>query len=130
MLTHAQDLVTVVRDFRNRLFHHEPAWKRFGVHTEADALQHLQEKISRIESLVSLIHPDKLRLLESNGLLRTARRACTSHEIRRFQRLAKSHKINSMTKLRILVDRCGADDIIFLAKIYRGQQRSFLVSPI
>lgn len=68
-----------MRDFRNRLFHHEPAWKRFGVHTEVDALQHLQEKISKIESLVALIQPENLRLLERNGLLRAARRACTSH---------------------------------------------------
>ena len=67
MLTHVQDLVTTVRDFRNRLFHHEPAWKRFGVHTEADALQHLQEKIGKIESLVALIHPENLRLLEGTA---------------------------------------------------------------
>lgn len=130
MLTHVQDLVTTVRDFRNRLFHHEPAWKRFGVQTEADALQHLQEKIGKIESLVSLIHPENLRLLEKNGLLRTARRACTSHEILRFQHLAQTHRINSMNKLRVLVDRCGTDDTILLAKLYLGRQRTFLVSPI
>ncbi|MGR7922209.1 hypothetical protein ACU6RQ_14055 [Zobellella denitrificans] len=130
MLTHVQDLVTTVRDFRNRLFHHEPAWKRFGVHTEADALQHLQEKIGKIESLVTLIHPENLRLLEKNGLLRAARRACTSHEIRRFQHLAQTHKINSMSKLQGLVDRCGTDDTILMAKLYLGRQRTFLVSPV
>lgn len=129
-LTHAQDLVTTVRDFRNRLFHHEPAWKRFGVHTETDALQHLLEKIGKIESLIALIHPENLRLLEKNGLLRTARRACTSHEIRRFQHLAQTYKINSMNKLRVLVDRCGTDDTILLAKLYLGRQRAFLVSPV
>jgi hypothetical protein len=129
MLTHVQDLVTTVRDFRNRLFHHEPAWKRFGVHTEADALQHLQEKIGKIESLVALIHPENLRLLERNGLLRAARRACTSHEIRRFQHLAQTHKINSMNKLQGLVDRCGTDDTILMAKLYLGRQRTFLVYP-
>jgi hypothetical protein len=41
LLTYASDLVSTIRDFRNRLFHHELAWKRFGVLTEADALQHL-----------------------------------------------------------------------------------------
>lgn len=130
MLTHAQNLVTTVRDFRNRLFHHEPAWKRFGVHTEADALQHLQEKIGKIESLVALIHPENLRLLEKNGMLRTARRACTSHEIRRFQHLAQTHKINSMSKLQGLVDRCSTDDTILIAKLYLGRQKTFLVSPV
>lgn len=130
MLTHARDLVSTVRDFRNRLFHHEPAWKRFGVHTEADALQHLQEKIDKIESLVALIHPENLRLLERNGLMRAARRACTAHEIRRFQHLAQVHRIGSMRKLQDLVDRSGTNDAILSAKVYLGRQRRFLITPV
>lgn len=129
VLTYASDLVSTIRDFRNRLFHHEPAWKRFGVLTEADALQHLLEKIGKIESLVALIHPENLRLLERNGLLATARRACTSHEIRRFQHLTSTQKINSLNKLRDLVDRCGTDKSVLAAKLYLGRQRVFLISP-
>ncbi len=129
LLTHASDLVSTIRDFRNRLFHHEPAWKRFGVLTEADALQHLQEKINKIESLVALIHPENLKLLDRNGLLDTARRACTSHEIRRFQHLTLTHKVNSLNKLRDLVDRCGADNSVLAAKLYLGRQRVFLIGP-
>ncbi len=63
VLAHARDLVATLRDFRNRLFHHEPAWKRYGVQTEIDALQHLQEKISKVESLLTLIHPEILSVL-------------------------------------------------------------------
>ena len=37
VLAHAHDLVATLRDFRNRLFHHEPAWKRYGVLSEPDA---------------------------------------------------------------------------------------------
>lgn len=130
VLTFAQNLVSTVRDFRNRLFHHEPAWKRFGVLTEADALQHLQEKIGKIESLIALIHPENLRLLERNGLLDTARRACTSHEIRRFQHLTQTHKVSSMNKLQALVDRCGAENSVITAKLYSGRQRIFYISPL
>lgn len=129
MLTHAHDLVSTMRDFRNRLFHHEPAWKRFGVLTEADALLHLQEKIGKIESLVALIHPENLRLLERNGLLADARRACTSHEIRRFQHLVQQHKISSMRKLQMLVDRSGQDDSVLSARLFLGQRRTFLIRP-
>ena len=129
-LTYARDLVSTVRDFRNRLFHHEPAWKRFDVHTEADALQHLQEKIEKIVNLLTLIHPESLRLLEKNGLLQAARRACTSHEIRRFQHLAQVHKIGSMRRLQNLIDRSGNNDEIMAAKVYLGQQRRFLITPI
>jgi hypothetical protein len=39
VLSFAYDLVATLREFRNRLFHHEPAWKRFGVLTEADAIR-------------------------------------------------------------------------------------------
>lgn len=129
MLTHVHDLVSTVRDFRNRLFHHEPAWKRFGVLTQEDALAHLLEKISKIESLMALIHPENLRLLDRNGLLDTARRACTSHEIRRFQHLTRIHKVNSLGKLRVLVDQCGAGDSVIMAKIYTGRQRRFFLTP-
>jgi hypothetical protein len=97
--------------------------------TEADALTHLLEKIGKIESLMALIHPENLRLLEANGLLATARRACTSHEIRRFQHLTQTHKVNSLGKLQVLVDRCGSDDSVIAGKIYLGRQRRFLLTP-
>ncbi|TAM49063.1 MAG: hypothetical protein EPN57_26510 [Paraburkholderia sp.] len=92
-------------------------------------MRHLQEKLDKIESLIALIHPEKLRLLERNGLLRTARRACTSREIRRFQHLAQIHKIGSMRKLQELIDRCGTDDAVLTAKVYLGRQQRFLVTP-
>ena len=57
VLGQARDLAETLRDFRNRLFHHEPAWKRYGVLTEADAVRHLQEKIATAERLLALIHP-------------------------------------------------------------------------
>lgn len=129
LLTHVHDLVSTVRDFRNRLFHHEPAWKRFGVSTQADALAHLLEKIGKMESLMALIHPENLRLLEKNGLIDTARRACTAHEIRRFQHLTQTYKVNSLGKLRALVDQGGSDGSVITAKIYSGKQRRFLLTP-
>lgn len=84
VLAFAHDLVATLRDFRNRIFHHEPAWKRFGVVTESDAIQHLLEKVTKIEDLLTLIHPENVNLLQKNGTLRVARRACSSGEIRRF----------------------------------------------
>lgn len=128
VLTHARNLVSTVREFRNRLFHHEPAWKRFGVVTEADALLHLKEKILTIESLIALIHPENLKLMEKNGLLDMARRACTSQEIRRFQHLAETYKINSMDGLQILVDRCRTENCILPVELDFESQRMFLIS--
>lgn len=125
--SHAHDLVSTLRDFRNRLFHHEPAWKRYGVLTEVDALQHLQEKIGKVEELLTLIHPENLKLLQKNGLLRNAHRACTSGEIRRFQHLAQTHKIDSLSRLAILVERCRDENIVLEARIHGGRQHRFLI---
>lgn len=130
MLSHTCGLVSSLRNFRNRLFHHEPAWKRYGVLTEADALQHLSEKISRIESLLSLIHPENLKLLQRNGLLRNAHRACTSGEIRRFQHLARVHRVSSLGRLAALVDRCTEENRVLEVRLHRGQQQRFLMLPL
>lgn len=130
VLTHAKDLVSTIRDFRNRVFHHEPAWKRFGVLTEADAILHLQEKISKIETLLTLIHPEKTRLLTRSGLLPSARRACSSDEIRRFQHLAKTKKIKSVLRLADLADACSRNNQVMKAKILKGNQKEFLIAPV
>jgi hypothetical protein len=127
MLAYVHDLVATLRDFRNRLFHHEPAWKRYGVLTEADALQHLHEKIGKAESLLALIHPENLRLLQTNGLLRDAHRACTSAEIRRFQHLAQTHQIDSLDVLTGLVARCKSENSILTARVYQEPQQRFLI---
>lgn len=129
LLAHARDLVATLRDFRNRLFHHEPAWKRYGVQTEADALQHLQEKITKVETLLALIHPENLRLLQVNGLLRKAHRACTADEIRRFQRQAQTHRIGSMDVLADLVARCTAENHVLTAELHHEPPQRFLILP-
>ncbi|MDR7944868.1 CAAX protease [Achromobacter aegrifaciens] len=129
VLAHGRDLVATLREFRNRLFHHEPAWKRYGVQTEAEALQHLHEKIDKAESLLALIHPENLRLLQIHGLLRDARRACTSVEIRRFQHRLQSRKIHSPRKLARLVDQSRREHRALAAKIHQGCRRRFLVLP-
>jgi len=129
LLAFVHDLTATVRDFRNRIFHHEPAWKRFGVITEADAIQHLRDKIATIEELLALIHPDNIGLLETNGLLSTAQRACTSDEIRRFQHLAQTHTVRSLVDLAQLVQRSAANNAVLQARLEGEPRRRFVVSP-
>ena len=129
MLAHVHGVVATLRDFRNRLFHHEPAWKRYGVLTEAGALQHLQEKIGKVENLLALIHPENLRLWQANGLLRDAHRACTSAEIRRFQHLAQTHQIDSLDGLAGLVTRCAQENSVLTARLHQEPQQRFLILP-
>jgi len=129
VLSFVHDLVATLRDFRNRIFHYEPAWKRFGVVTEVDAIQHLLEKISKIEDLLALIHPENVSLLRENGLLRAARRACSSEEIRRFQHLAKTHMVSSLQDLAFLVQRSSTNNTVLHARLNRKTPAPFLIAP-
>jgi hypothetical protein len=129
VLAFAHDLVATLRDFRNRIFHHEPAWKRFGVVTEADAIQHLLEKVTKLEELLALIHPENVNLLQKNGILRTARRACSSGEIRRFQHLVQSHTVSSLEDLAVLVHRSTTNNAVLHARLDGKLPKRFLVAP-
>lgn len=129
-LTDAKNTVKTVREFRNRLFHHEPAWKRFNVATESDAIQHLQEKIDRIEELITLIHPEKTKLLQRNGFLPAARRLCSAEEIRRYQKLHKRNRIGTLRKLQAVIDAAYAGNRAVEVTTFSGTSRRFLVSPL
>jgi hypothetical protein len=129
VLNHARHLVNTLRDFRNRLFHHEPAWKRFGVMTEADAIQHLDEKLASLVELLTLIHPEIVNLLQKNGLLQATKRACTSAEIRRFQHAAQAHTIASIEDIAALANQCGIDNRVIHAILNDQPRTPFLMTP-
>ena len=80
-----------------------------------------------MQGLLALIHPENLRLLQANGLLRDAHRASTAGEIRRFQHLAQVHKVNSLGKLAGLVERSALENSVLEARVYRGKQQRFLL---
>ena len=129
-LTHAQNLTKITREFRNRLFHHEPAWKRYGVNSVTDAVDHLEEKIDRIESLIALVHPEKHKLLMRNGFLPAARRACSITELHRFQRSLKPHRVGTMRKLQSAVDLSHAGNQALEVITFEGQGKRFVLTPI
>jgi hypothetical protein len=128
-LNDVRALVSTVRDYRNRLFHHEPAWKGFGVIGESDALNYLLQKIETIEKLIALIDPEKLRLLEKHGILRGARRACSVAEIRRFQHVRQIHEIGSITDLSALINLCETNNSILDAAIPGLDPVRFCITP-
>ncbi len=129
-LRHARTTAKTVREFRNRLSHHEPAWKRYGVVTEVDAVLHLREKIARIEELLALVHPEKLRLLERNGFLPAARRTCSIDELRRCQLAHRRSKVGTMRKLQGVVDLAYRQDRAIEVSTFGGDHRRFLLVPL
>lgn len=91
-LTEVARLIKIVREFRNRLSHHEPVWKRSGIHTEVEAIAHLQEKIDNIVQLVQLVSPNQLDLLVKNKFVSHARMICSIDELNRRKRDATPPK--------------------------------------
>lgn len=73
--THVElyDIVSELRPFRNRLSHHEPLWKGISVVNEQDALAYVNQKIDKIETLISIISEEKTKYLNVQKLFLRAR---------------------------------------------------------
>lgn len=130
MLLYCKDRVSLVRNFRNRVFHHEPAWKRFGVMNEQDAVTHLHEKIGKITELISWISPEKIDLLEKSGVIRTAYRACSLAEIERFKHQCKTSTVNSMAKLAKVVEQARAGNEVLQIAVYGKRKQVFVLHSV
>lgn len=123
VLSSTKDLVKTVREFRNRVSHHEPVWKRFQVHDEADAIAHLGEKIDRIRQLVRLISPEKNELLEQSSLYAYAERICSITELRHCQLATQSHKVKTIAKLSRLAQLSLEQNSTQKLTIYKGGRK-------
>ncbi|MDZ7476607.1 hypothetical protein U5F73_16690 [Stenotrophomonas pavanii] len=129
LLTYVRDQVRSIRMFRNRVMHHEPAWKNAGVHSESDAVAFLQGRLKAMKSILSLIHPVQMILAEKSGLIGAAERACAAGELRRFKLRAKYRKIETMSKLESVLRDSSSSNEAILIKSYRGRGRRFLIVP-
>ncbi len=129
MLSSTKDLVKTVREFRNRVSHHEPVWKRYGVSTEDDAILHLHEKLDKIIELISLVSPEKLELIVKNGLLARAERACSINELRRYQHKFETNKVKSMSQLCRLAQKAADENSTQNITVYKHGKTSILLQP-
>lgn len=131
LLVRLRVLIKIIRQFRNRVSHHEPVWKKFGVLNERDAVLHLLEKLDDIKEMIEFIHPEKLKLLRVSGLLSAVERACTVDELRHFQNMTRSYKIKSAARLHDVAKVCSSSNSRVKISVYvHGRLRQFQVAPI
>jgi len=130
MLNSSKDLVKTIREFRNRVSHHEPVWKRYGVQSEADAIAHLHEKIDKIKQLIALVSPEKEQLVLKNGLLSRAERICSIEELRICQHSTHTHKVKSISKLCRLAQLAGSENTAKHITVYKHGKTRFLLQPV
>lgn len=129
VLLHIKNLVKTVREFRNRVSHHEPIWKKYGVKTETDAITHLHEKINTILQLIEIISPEKVVMLNKHGIIDRVRRACSIAELKRFQHDLDAHSIKSMTQLSQLVKQSIEENKIQKITLYKLGKIECFIHP-
>ncbi|KAB0535473.1 Abi family protein [Xanthomonas campestris pv. raphani] len=100
LLTHVRDQVRSIRMFRNRVFHHEPAWKKFGISSEEEAVAHLQERVIQLSDFLKLLHGDLHIMARGKHMIEAARRACSSEELSRFKESSRQYRF--LMRRRIL----------------------------
>ena len=77
-----QSRVVEMRKYRNRLSHNEPIWvKAPNVRDAVTAIDTIRNKIRKIESLITIISPDKHLIMEKMGLFGQALRTCSVQEV-------------------------------------------------
>ena len=129
LLSNTKDLVKTVREFRNRVSHHEPVWKRYGVANENDAITHLHEKINKIIALIEIVSPEKRKLLEKNQIIERTYRACSIEELRYFQHTVKTHNVKSISKIFHIATQAKNNNKIEKIKMYKNGKIEFSIYP-
>ncbi len=75
------DLITEVRKYRNRLFHHDCIWIKSKSVDQRTAVDSIREKINIIESVIRVISPASQKALLAWGVFDNARRVCSVDEL-------------------------------------------------
>ena len=70
--------------FRNRLFHHEPAWKGKSTKNRADAINYLHAMYQEHLEVINLMSASKRELIEILGFVESFNNECDSRRLDRF----------------------------------------------
>lgn len=76
------DLIFELREYRNRISHHEPLWvKSPNVNNARAAIDTIREKINKIELVIEALDINLLNIMRKVGLFDNARRVCSLNEL-------------------------------------------------
>ena len=78
-----QNLINEIRDYRNRVFHHEPIWMKGTTHglNSVRSIQTIRQKINKIEDLIKIIGNDVNQCLQDANIFKNVRRVCSINEL-------------------------------------------------
>lgn len=96
------DLVHEIREYRNRLFHHDKIWiSSAGVIDARTAIDSIRKKINRMELLIKVIDQRLLNIMDKVGVFASARRVCSIGELNIY-RYAHTEPPLTARKKRVL----------------------------
>lgn len=76
------DLIFELREYRNRISHHEPIWvKAPNVNDARTAIDTIRVKINKIELIIEALDINLLKVMKKVGLFENARRVCSLEEL-------------------------------------------------
>ncbi|WP_162303019.1 Abi family protein [Buttiauxella sp. 3AFRM03] len=105
------DLIFELREYRNRLFHHEPVWNKApNVSDARSAIDTIRMKINKIERLVNSLDKGLLTILYKVGLFDNARRVCSLDELNIY-RYTKPYCTMTDAQHSLLDEYCQIADL-------------------
>ena len=75
------NMLKEIRDYRNRLFHHDCIWIKSKTVDAQTAIESIREKINLIEKIIRAISPITCNALNAWGMFENARRICSTSEL-------------------------------------------------
>jgi hypothetical protein len=71
------NLLEEIKDYRNRLFHHDCIWVKVGTSNQLQAIQTIRRKINLMEKLIKAVSPATQNALTKWNIFQAARAVCT-----------------------------------------------------
>lgn len=95
-----QNLINEIRDYRNRVFHHEPIWMKGTTHglNSVRSIQTIRQKINKIEDLIKIIGNDVNQCLQDANIFKNVRRVCSINELEVYQGKTKNIRFSQKQK--------------------------------
>lgn len=100
------DIIFELREYRNRISHHEPIWvKAPNVNDARTAIDTIRVKINKIELVIEALDINLLNVMKKVGLFENARRVCSVEELDIF-RYTKPYCALSPEQISVIEQPC------------------------
>ncbi|MCU5775508.1 CAAX protease [Erwiniaceae bacterium BAC15a-03b] len=102
------NLINELREYRNRLFHHDCIWIKSKSVDTRTAIDSIREKINLIEKVLFAISPSTVSALSKWGIFAHARRVCSVQELNIYTNL--NYTVPSTNELPVFDRYLGMTD--------------------